>query len=160
MQEFVIQELEKKDLPKMLEMVRELAIYEEMEDVLSASKQDYEENLFENKFAKALLLTYKGEAVGYAIYFYTFSSFLGHGGLYLEDLYIRENFRKKGFAKAVFRYLAQICKEKKLKRLEWVCLHSNDLGIGFYERLNAENMSKIWRTYRLDGENLDILSKE
>lgn len=149
-----IKEVCKDDLSVLLELVRELAVYEEMQDVLVATPEIYAQSLFEDKLAHALLLELEGEPIGYAIYFYTFSSFLGRGGLYLEDLYIREKHRKKGYAKAVFKHLAKICKDKNLQRLEWVCLNSNQLGIDFYEGLKAENLSHTWRTYRLDRENL------
>lgn len=160
MEKLLIKEASKQDLEAMLELVKELAIYEDMEDELKASQKDYEKNIFEEGYAKALVLFIDGKMIGYAIYFFTFSSFLGHGGLYLEDLYIQPNFRKKGYGKAVFKYLAQICKEKNLKRLEWVCLHENQLGIDFYTSLKAQNLSKTWRTYRLDGANLQKLSDE
>ncbi|TKX29392.1 N-acetyltransferase [Campylobacter sp. MIT 12-8780] len=154
---FSIQEARKEDLDEILEMVKELAEYENMLDELVCTKKDYEESFFKDNYAKALILREQGKAVGYAMYFYTFSSFLGRGGMYLEDLYIKKEFRKKGYAKAVFNYLANICKEKGLKRLEWVCLHDNELGINFYTRLNAENMSLKWRTYRLAGDTLSKL---
>lgn len=154
-----IKEVTKDDLPCLLELVKELAVYEEMQDILVATPEIYAKSLFEEKFAKALLLKVDEKAVGYAIYFYTFSSFLGRGGLYLEDLYIRPEHRKKGYAKALFKYLAQIAKDKNLKRLEWVCLNSNQLGIDFYEALGAKNLNQIWRTYRLDETNLENLSK-
>lgn len=157
MSNFVIREITKQDLPELLRLVRELAVYEEMENELVAGVKEYEKSLFEENFAKALILELEGKMIGYAIYFYTFSSFLGSGGMYLEDIYIKQEFRKRGYAKAVFRYLAHICKEKNLKRLEWVCLHENQLGIDFYERLNSCNMSKKWRTYRLSGADLEAL---
>ncbi|NDJ26410.1 GNAT family N-acetyltransferase [Campylobacter sp. MIT 19-121] len=154
---FSIQEAHKEDLDEILEMVKELAEYENMLDELVCTKKDYGESFFKDNYAKALILREQGKAVGYAMYFYTFSSFLGRGGMYLEDLYIKKEFRKKGYARAVFNYLANICKEKGLKRLEWVCLHDNKLGINFYTRLNAENMSLKWRTYRLTGDTLSRL---
>ncbi len=155
-----IKEVTKKDLPTLLELVKELAEYEEMTDILVATPEIYAKSLFEDKLATALLLEIDGQVIGYAIYFCTFSSFLGRGGLYLEDLYIRPEHRKKGYARAVFKQLATIAKRKNLKRLEWVCLNSNQLGIDFYEALKAENLNKIWRTYRLDDKNLENLSKD
>ncbi|EAI4441473.1 TPA: GNAT family N-acetyltransferase [Campylobacter lari] len=153
---FEICESKKEDLEKILELIKELAIHENMLEDVKCTTKELEESFFENKYAKALSLKVDGKIIGYAMYYFTFSSFWGLGGLYLEDIYIQAKYRKKGYAKAVFKYLAQICKEKNLKRLEWVCLNDNDLGIEFYTKLNAKHMNE-WRTYRLEGENLEVL---
>lgn len=153
---FEICESKKEDLEQILELIKELAIHENMLEDVKCSVKDLEQSFFENNYAKALSLKVDGKIIGYAMYFYTFSSFWGLGGLYLEDIYIQKDYRKKGYAKAVFKYLAKICKEKNLKRLEWVCLNDNDLGINFYTALNARHMSQ-WRTYRLEGKNLEVL---
>ncbi|HEC1747620.1 TPA: GNAT family N-acetyltransferase [Campylobacter lari] len=153
---FEICESKKEDLEKILELIKELAIHENMLEDVKCTTKELEESFFENKYAKALSLKVDGKIIGYAMYYFTFSSFWGLGGLYLEDIYIQAKYRKKGYAKAVFEYLAQICKEKNLKRLEWVCLNDNDLGIEFYTKLNAKHMNE-WRTYRLEGENLEAL---
>lgn len=153
---FEICESKKEDLEKILELIKELAIHENMLEDVKCTTKELEESFFENKYAKALSLKVDGKIIGYAMYYFTFSSFWGLGGLYLEDIYIQAKYRKKGYAKAVFKYLAQICKEKNLKRLEWVCLNDNDLGIEFYTKLNAKHMNE-WRTYRLEGENLEAL---
>lgn len=153
---FEICESKKEDLEQILELIKELAIHENMLEDVKCSVKDLEQSFFENNYAKALSLKVDGKIIGYAMYFYTFSSFWGLGGLYLEDIYIQKEYRKKGYAKAVFKYLAKICKEKNLKRLEWVCLNDNDLGINFYTALNARHMSQ-WRTYRLEGKNLEAL---
>ncbi|MCV3434266.1 GNAT family N-acetyltransferase [Campylobacter sp. IFREMER_LSEM_CL1846] len=156
MMSFEICESKKEDLEKILELIKELAIHENMLEDVKCTTKELEESFFENKYAKALSLKVDGKIIGYAMYYFTFSSFWGLGGLYLEDIYIQAKYRKKGYAKAVFEYLAQICKEKNLKRLEWVCLNDNDLGIEFYTKLNAKHMNE-WRTYRLEGENLEAL---
>ncbi|QOR01713.1 MULTISPECIES: GNAT family N-acetyltransferase [unclassified Campylobacter] len=153
---FEICESKKEDLEIILGLIKELAIHEDMLDDVKCSTKELEESFFTHQYAKALSLKEDGVIVGYAMYYYTFSSFWGLGGLYLEDIYIQPQYRKKGYAKAVFKYLAQICKEKNLKRLEWVCLNDNDLGIEFYTKLQARHMNE-WRTYRLEGENLEAL---
>ncbi len=154
--EFEICESKKEDLSRILELIKELAVYENMLDEVKCTIKELKESLFENNYAKALSLKVNGDIIGYAIYYYTFSSFEGLGGMYLEDIYIQEKYRGNGYAKEVFKYLANICKEKNLKRLEWICLNDNDLGIKFYTAINARHMSK-WRTYRLEGENLKAL---
>ena len=78
--------------------------------------------------------------------------------MYLEDLYVQKEHRNKGIGKEFFRHLAQICKDENLQRLEWACLHWNEPGIKFYEKMGAKNQSEQWRNYRLDGENLSKLA--
>ncbi|MCR6570820.1 GNAT family N-acetyltransferase [Campylobacter insulaenigrae] len=153
---FEICESKKEDLGRILELLKELAVHENMLEDVKCTIKDLEESFFKNNYAKALSLKVDGEIIGYVMYYYTFSSFVGLGGMYLEDIYIQEKYRRNGYAKEVFKYLARICKEKNLKRLEWVCLNDNDLGIKFYSAINAKHMSQ-WRTYRLDGENLEAL---
>lgn len=156
MPKFEIEILKREELDILLEMIREFAQYEKMENSLQCSKEKLETSLFDNQFARAFLLKEDENIIGYMIYFYTFSSFWGSGGIYLEDIYIRKNFRKKGYGRAVFKFLGQICKKENLKRLDWVCLNDNVLGINFYESLKAEHL-KQWHNYRLSGENLEKL---
>ena len=148
----------KDDLSAMLALVKELAAYEKLLDICKCDEKAYSEALFEKNYAHALVLECDGQMIGYVIYFYTFSSFLGRGGLWLEDLYISPKYRKMGFGKAVFKHLAKICKEQNLGRLEWVCLRENQLGIDFYTKLKAQNISEQWISYRLDGKELENLS--
>lgn len=153
---FEICQTKKEELSEILTLLKELAIHENMLDQVKCTTKELEESYLKNNYVNILSLKVDEKIIGYAMYYYTFSSFLGLGGLYLEDIYIQEEHRKKGYAKKVFKYLARICKEKNLKRLEWVCLNDNDLGINFYTALNARHM-KEWRTYRLEGENLEAL---
>ena len=157
MDKLIIRDLEKKDLKQFIELLKELAKYENMLDEFYCNEDIIEESLLKDKLARALIFEFNNEISGYARYFFTFSSFWGKGGIYLEDIYIKENFRRKGFAKEVFKYLAKLCKDKNFKRLEWACLIENELGIKFYEKLNATNLSKKWINYRLDGKNLEDL---
>ena len=160
MSKFIIKEAKIKDLDTIFKLIKELALYEKMDKDFVATKKDYEKNIFENQYAKILILEFEKNIIGYAIYFFTFSSFLGSGGIWLEDLYIKQEFRRKGFGKEVFKYIAKKCEENNLKRLEWVCLNDNDIGINFYESLKAQNMNIKWKTYRLDEANLKKLINE
>lgn len=157
MQKFIIKEATKDDLKGILALVKELAEYENLLDYMNCDESAYQRAIFEKNYAKALVLEYEGQMIGYGLYFYTFSSFLGCGGLWLEDLYIRPKFRKMGFGKAVFKYLGEICKKEHLGRLEWVCLHENRLGKDFYAKLKAKDMNDKWIMYRLEGKSLDDL---
>lgn len=116
MSEFKIIDLRQEDLDILQEMIIEFAKYEDMLDFLQCTKEKLEHSLLKNKFARAFLLKENEKTIGYMIYFYTFSSFWGSGGIYLEDIYIRENFRKKGYGKAVFKFLGEICKKRKFKK--------------------------------------------
>ncbi|MBM0637364.1 GNAT family N-acetyltransferase [Campylobacter sp. VicNov18] len=156
MSEFKIISIKQEDLDILQEMIIEFAKYEHMLDFLQCTKEKLEQSLLKNQFARAFLLKEDDKTIGYMIYFYTFSSFWGSGGIYLEDIYIREAFRKKGYGKMVFKFLAQLCKKENLKRLDWVCLNDNIIGIEFYQSLKAEHL-KQWRSYRLSGENLEKL---
>ncbi len=153
---FEICQTKKEELSEILMLLKELAIHENMLDQVKCTTEELEESYLKNNYVNILSLKVDDKIIGYAMYYYTFSSFWGLGGLYLEDIYIQKEHRKKGYAKEVFKYLAKICKEKNLKRLEWVCLNDNDLGINFYTALNARHM-KEWRTYRLEGKNLEAL---
>lgn len=158
MQKFRIIKARKNHINAILNMIRELASYENKEHEVLCNEKKLKENLFKNKFARALILKENKTIIGYSIYFYTFSSFWGSGGIYLEDIYLKKEFRGKGYGKAVFAYLGKLCKKKKLKRLDWVCLNENQSGINFYEKLGSSHLNE-WRSYRLSGEKLLRLCK-
>ena len=106
---------------------------------------------------EALLAFYEGEAVGFAVYFYNFSPFVGRMGLYLDDLYVDPNMRGKGFGKAFLKRLAQIAVEKNCGRMEWVVLDWNESAIDFYKKLGAETLD-AWTTYRLNEKEIETLA--
>ena len=154
---FKIRKATEGDIDVICELVRELASYEKMSDQVTFTNEIFADSIFNKNHAKALVCESEGRVVGYAIYFYTFSTFLGLGGIYLEDIYVKKEFRDQGIGKAFFKFLAQICKDENLKRLEWCCLNWNEPSIKFYESMGANNQSLEWRTYRLDGANLENL---
>ena len=131
-----------------LDLIRELAAYEHLEHEVVATEALLREWLFEKRTARVLLAEEDGHAVGYALFFYNFSTFLGRAGIYLEDLYVRPQHRKKGYGKALLRRLAGICEEEGLGRLEWSCLDWNRPSIDFYLSLGARPMQD-WTQYRL-----------
>ncbi|RQD67579.1 GNAT family N-acetyltransferase [Campylobacter hepaticus] len=152
MSKLKITHLKQEDLDILEAMIIEFAKYENMLNDLKCTKEKLQQ-ILNNEYICAFLLKEDEKTIGYMIYFYTFSSFLGSRGIYLEDIYIRENFRKKGYGRQVFKFLGELCKKEKLARLDWVCLNENILGINFYESLKAEHL-KQWRNYRLSGKNL------
>ena len=142
---------QREDVPSVLELIRELAAYEHMEDQVVATAQLLEEWLFERKKAEVILGELEGKVV--AFFFHNFSTFLGRAGIYLEDLYIQPAYRGKGYGKALLRQLAKVALERECGRLEWACLNWNTPSIGFYLSLGAQPMDE-WTTYRLTGDSL------
>lgn len=99
-----------------------------------------------------------GKEIGFALYYFNFSTFVGRSGLYLEDVFIKEEYRYKGYGKAILKRLADIAVDLKCGRMEWVCLNWNRPSIDFYTSIGAKPMSD-WTTYRLDEEDIRRLSE-
>ncbi len=145
------------DTALVLEFIRDLADYEKMLDQVVATEETLREWLFVQKRAEVFFALAEGKEVGFALFFYNFSTFLGRGGLYLEDLYVKPEYRKNGVGKAILKKLAQTAVERGCGRVEWWCLNWNRPSIEFYRSLGAEPM-KEWTVYRLTGEALRNLS--
>ncbi len=150
---------EEKDVSLILKFIRDLAEYEGLLQEVVATEDILREWLFEKKSAEVLFAVLDGKEIGFALYFYNFSTFLGRSGIYLEDLYVDPLYRGKGYGKAILKKLAKTAVEKGMGRLEWWCLDSNTKSIGFYLSLGAEAMED-WTVYRLSGETLNALAKE
>jgi GNAT superfamily N-acetyltransferase len=148
---------EKGDAPLILRFIRELAGYEHLEDEVVATEEILDDWLFGKKAAEVIFPVVDGVEIGYALYFYNYSTFLGRAGIYLEDLFVRPAYRGRGYGRAVLRELARIAGERGCGRLEWVCLDWNEPSIGFYRSLGAEPRSE-WTVYRLAGERLAALA--
>ena len=157
---FTIRHAAESDVPLILWFVKELAEYEKLSHEVIATEDDYRQNLFgEKKFAEVVIGEYHSEPVGYALYFYNFSTFNGKPGIYLEDLYVKTEARGKGFGKALLAYLAKLAVEKKYGRFEWAVLDWNKPSIEFYESLGASLM-KEWIITRVSDDNLLNLAAE
>lgn len=148
----------KADTPLILQMIKELAAYEHLLDQVTADEAVLAEQLFEKERAEVLFAMEDGKEVGFALFFHNFSTFLGRAGLYLEDLYIRPEYRGKGYGKVLLQKLAALALERGCGRLEWWCLDWNRSSIGFYKALGAEPMED-WTVYRLAGKTLERLAK-
>ena len=141
------------DAPLILSFVKELAAYEKMSDQVVASEELLRCWIFEKKKAEVIFALEDGKEVGFALFFYNFSTFLGRAGIHLEDLYVKPEYRGLGHGKGLIQELARIAVERGCGRLEWCCLDWNKPSIDFYLSLGAEPMSE-WTTYRLTGEGL------
>jgi GNAT superfamily N-acetyltransferase len=156
---FAIRFADENDSKTILSMVRELAEYEKLSDSLEATEERLREDLFHRSVAETLIGEYQDEAVGYAIFFHTFSSFLGLVGIYVEDVYVKPELRGKGFGEAMFAYIAKLAVERKCGRLEWACLNWNAPSIAFYEKMGAKPLGE-WTMFRLTGKALEQLASE
>lgn len=151
--EFRLKEVEKEDVDLLLQLICELAAFENMRDEVTADPSTLRRSLLENGYARALLAYEGREVVGFAVYFYHFSTFEGRAGIYLEDVFLRERYRGKGYGKMILAYLANEAVTKGFARLEWSCLNWNKPAIRFYQGLGARNLCE-WRRYRLSGREL------
>lgn len=150
---------ERKDVPLILQFIKDLAEYEKMLDEVVADEATLEEWIFDQKKAEVLFAMEEGKEVGFALFFHNFSTFLGRAGLYLEDLFVQPEHRGKGYGKRILQKLAAIAVERKCGRLEWWCLDWNQPSIDFYLSLGAEPMSD-WTVYRIAGDTLQNLAQE
>jgi len=147
---------EPSDIPEILRLVLELAVYEKEPDVVEATEDGFRSALFgESPAVFALVVdgTAEGTLAGVAIWYLTFSTWEGVHGIHLEDLYVRPTYRGSGYGKALLARLAAICVERGYARLEWDVLDWNEPAIGFYQSLGARPLDG-WTTYRLDGDAL------
>ncbi len=149
------------DVPTILGFITDLAIYERAEHEVVADETLLIRTLFgDHPYAEALIAEYRSEPIGFALYFFSYSTWLGRPGLYLEDLYVMPKHRKRGAGKALFGSLARIAVDRGCGRFEWSVLDWNQPAIDFYEQAGAEAQSE-WIKYRLSGESLrEIAAKE
>jgi GNAT superfamily N-acetyltransferase len=147
----------REDTALILTFIKELAEYERMSDDVVADKETLEKWIFDRRTAEVLFALVDGEEVGFALYFYNFSTFLGRAGIYLEDLFVMPEHRGRGVGKAIMKRLASIAVERGCGRFEWSCLDWNRPSIDFYLSIGAEPMSD-WTAYRLTGDRLEELA--
>jgi len=146
------------DVQVLFDLILELAEYEKLSDEVSGDAEVLRHSLFEEKAAEALLLeTSDGEAIGYAIFFTTFSTFECRSGIWLEDVYVRPEHRRGGIGRAVMEHLATLTRDRGHVRLEWVALDWNEPAINFYEKLGAKRLDD-WRIFRLEHDGIKRLA--
>ena len=148
---------EKRDVGVIMGFIKELAEYEGLAHEVVADEASLERFLFgEHPVAEALIAEFQTTPIGFALYFTTFSTFVGRPGLYLEDLYVRTNMRGKGVGTLLLQHVARLARERGCGRLEWSVLNWNKPAIRFYEALGARAMDD-WTVYRLTDDHLSKL---
>lgn len=150
---------ERKDVALILQFIKELAEYEHMSDEVVANEELLKEWIFDKQKAEVIFVLEGQKEVGFALFFHNFSTFLGRAGLYLEDLFVRPEYRGRGYGKGILKKLASIAVERGCGRLEWCCLDWNQPSIDFYLSLGAQPLSD-WTIYRIAGEKLLDFAKK
>jgi GNAT superfamily N-acetyltransferase len=142
------------DVSLILALIRELAEYERAPDAVKATEESLLRDGFgENPRFRCIIAEYKGQPAGFALFFYNYSTWEGRAGIYLEDLFVRSQFRKLGIGRALFGYLSKLVVDENLGRLVWQVLDWNQPAIDFYKSIGAEHSAE-WQTMRLSGEAL------
>ena len=150
---------EEKDVALILHFIKDLAEYEKMLHEVVATEELLKEWIFKKHRAEVIFALKDGTEVGFALFFHNFSTFLGRSGIYLEDLYVKPEYRGNGYGKSLLKKLAQIAAERGCGRLEWWCLDWNKPSIDFYLSLGAEPMEN-WTVYRIAGETLRSMGEQ
>ena len=143
----------KSDVELILYFIKQLASYEKLENEVVATPELLDDWIFNKKIAEVIFAVDDGIEVGFALFFHNFSTFLGKGGIYLEDLFVLPEYRGKGHGKNLLKTLAKIAVERGCGRVEWCCLDWNKPSIDFYKSLGAIPMND-WTIYRLTGDSL------
>ncbi len=156
-QKTIFRKAQREDVPLILQFIKELAEYEGMLDEVVADTDTLETWIFDRQKAEVIFALENGKEIGFALFFHNFSTFLGKAGIYLEDLYVKPEYRKKGYGKAILCELARIAVERGCGRLEWWCLDWNKPSIDFYLSLGAKPMSD-WTVYRISGPTLEKMA--
>jgi GNAT superfamily N-acetyltransferase len=142
------------DLPLILQLIRELAVFEQLSHEVTATEQQLRQHLFGAKpLAEVIIASHSGNAAGFALFFENFSTFVGKPGIYLEDLYVREAWRGQGVGTALLEAVRQLAIARGCGRFEWSVLDWNRRAIDFYEKMGARPLNE-WTVYRLSGDAL------
>ena len=156
---FVIRAAAESDVPVILAFIKKLAAYEKLTHEVVATETLLRETLFGSLRTAEVAIGYCEEKpVGFVLFFHNYSTFLGRPGLYIEDLFVDETYRRRGLGRALLLYVAQLANERRCGRLEWAVLDWNEPAINFYKKLGAVAMNE-WTIYRVTGEALSKLAK-
>jgi len=153
-----IRSAEIKDSKIILQLIKELSVYEKLSHTVINSEESIKENLFgKKKYAEALIAEYENQPVGFALFFHNYSTFVGKPGIYLEDLFVQPEMRGRGVGKKLFLELIKLTKERNCGRVEWSVLNWNIPAIDFYKSMGAIPMDE-WTVYRLTEDKIDELT--
>jgi GNAT superfamily N-acetyltransferase len=156
---FEIRDADVADIPTIMQLIRDLATYERAPNDVIATEQDLREVLFEAEPAAKVVIGFEDTApVGFAVYFFNFSTWLGRPGLYLEDLFVKPQMRGRGYGRALLVHLAKIARDHNCGRMEWAVLTWNDPAIEFYKKLGAMPLDS-WRIFRLTKDEIGKLAE-
>ena len=158
--EFSLAAATRSDVPLILQLIRLLAEYEQLADEAVATEDDIERALFGSRPAAEVIIAYAGdEPAGFALYFQSFSTFLGRPGLYLEDIFVKPEWRKQGLGRMLLARLARTAIERGYGRMEWSVLNWNETALRVYRAVGAKPMND-WTVYRLNGAALRDLAAQ
>lgn len=154
-----IKEIREDQIEELLALIHDMAHFEKLENEVVATKEDLYQTIFIKKTGYCNFLYIDGNVAGYLMYFYNVSSFTGCPNLYVEDIFVKPEYRRHGLGKACFVYLAKKAVEENVKRIDWVCLNWNQRGLDFYKSLGADALP-VWILHRLDEKAIASLTKE
>jgi GNAT superfamily N-acetyltransferase len=151
-EKLIIRKAEENDVANIIKLIKELATYEKLLHLVETTETDIKKVLFgEGKFVEVLLAEYDGALAGQALFFNNFSTFLGKPGIYLEDLYVKPEFRGMGIGKALLKSVINLARERNYGRVEWCVLDWNESAIDFYKNLGAIELEE-WKFFRLTSD--------
>lgn len=156
---YTIRDANREDTKQIVQFIRDLADYEGFLHEVKATEEIIEQSVFDEGAANVVMAELDGEPIGFALFFYNFSTFEGRPGLYLEDLYIQPEYRNRGYGKKLLEFLAHKAHSRNCKRFEWWCLDTNTPSYEFYKGLDAEDMVD-WTVFRIDGDTLINMSRD
>ena len=157
---FQIRAASRDDVAVILSFIKKLADYERLSHEVVATEEGLRETLFgRRRTAEVAIAYYKKAPVGFVLFFHNYSTFLGRPGIFIEDLFIEETFRRRGFGAALLRHVAKVADERNCGRLEWSVLDWNEPAINFYRKLGALPMRE-WTIFRMTGANLKKLARD
>jgi len=155
---FTIKPAVQKDVPLILSFITKLADYERLSHEVVATEELLQRSLFgPRRTAEVAIGYFENEPVGFVLYFHNFSTFLGRPGIYIEDLFVEERYRRRGYGGSLLAYVAQVASARDCGRLEWSVLDWNEPAINFYKKLGAVPMNE-WTVFRVTGANLRRLA--